>query len=118
MKYPNLVDGVRMSAVALARRMIAEERVSRSVKLPEARAIIAREAGLLPGSLENLLRGRLVHIDRIAARLNGLLIAKLERKLSATQHDLAIARASRRISEADLAGVEAALDAAREVLGK
>lgn len=54
MLRPKFMDDIAMMAVSVAQRLIAEERLARGVKRPEARKIVAREAGLAPGSLENL----------------------------------------------------------------
>jgi hypothetical protein len=107
-----------MTAAALAKRLINDERVSRGIKLPEAREVIAREAGVSPGSLENLGRGRLKYIDRISGRLNALLVKKIEQRISSLSHELELARAAKTSSAADLGRAEAFLAEARKALGK
>jgi hypothetical protein len=107
-----------MSLANIADRLVGEEMLTRRVKRPEARKIVAREAGITPGSLESLGRGRLKHIDRIAGKLNAFRIRKLEEKLLSVQHELAIAKAMGVASQVDIDRAEAALQDAREALGK
>ena len=111
------MDGVTMMAASVARRLIAEERLVRGVKRPEARAIIAREAGLAPGSLENLERGRLKYVDRIAPSLHALLVRKIKQRISSLQHELFLAEQAGRVAPVDLERAEAALDEAQKALG-
>jgi len=108
-----------MSVASVAEQLIDDEVRYRRVKKPEARAIIAREAGIAPGSLENLARGRLKHVDRIAGHLNALLVKKLEQRFAEIEHELIFLRATPDPSrEADVLGAAAALEDARRCLGK
>ena len=107
-----------MSIASIADRLVGEEMLTRRVKRPEARKIVAREAGIPPGSLESLGRGRLKHIDRIAGKINDLRIRKLEEKLASVQHELAVAKAMGLVAKADIDRAELALKDAREALGK
>jgi predicted nucleic acid-binding protein len=107
-----------ISAVSVARRLITDEQ-ARGVKRLEARATIARQAGLMPGTLENLERGRLKFADRVAGRLHELLVRKIERRIAELQAELAaIAAVSRHIPDADVLAAAAAVDHARRLLGK
>jgi hypothetical protein len=114
----NIVEKLSMSVASVAARLVSEEMLTRSVKRPEARQIIAREAGISLGSLEGLSRGRLKYIDRIADRLNALLIRKIEARIASLQHELEIARLIGDVSDVDLERAEAALKDARQALGK
>lgn len=107
-----------MSALSVAERLVSEEMLASRVKRPEARAIVAREAGISPGSLESLSRGRLKFIDRIADKLNGLLVRKIEERIASLQHELEVARLIGDTSEVDLGRAEAALEEARKAIGK
>ena len=107
-----------MSLVSIADRLVREEMVARKVKRPEARRIIAREAGISPGSLESLSRGRLKFLDRIAGQLNGLLIRKIEQRIASLEQELASAKAIGRSSEIDLGRAEAAIQEAKQALGR
>lgn len=98
--------------------MISEESVARGINLPQARRIIAAEAGISPGTIENLERGRLKNVDRIARSLDALLEKKIERRITALQHELALCRASRSVVPADLDRAQAALAEARRALGR
>ena len=102
----------------VASRLIREEMLSRGVKFPEARKIVAREAGVSPGSLESLSRGRLKYVDRIADRINGLLIKKIEQKIESLKHELEIAKSVGNITRVDMDRAEASLEEARRALGK
>ena len=115
---PNFLDGVTKMAASVARRLIAEERMVRGIKRPEARRIVAYEAGLTPGSLENLERGRLKNVDRVAAKLHALLARKIERRIASLQHELFLAQQASRVGSIDLERAEAALEEAKRALGK
>ena len=118
MLRPSIVEKVSMSVARVAARLVSEEMLARGVKRPEARNIVAREAGISPGSLEGLARGRLKYIDRIADKINGLLIRKIEARIASLQHELEVARALGDASEADFGRAEAALEEARKAIGK
>lgn len=107
-----------MSLANIADRLVGEEMLTRRVKRPEAREIVAREAGITPGSLESLGRGRLKHIDRIAGKLNALLIRKIESRIASLEQELEIAKVIGRSSQIDIERAESALQEAREALGK
>lgn len=115
---PNLLEKAAMSLANIADRLVGEEMLTRRVKRPEAREIVAREAGISPGSLESLGRGRLKHLDRIAGKLNGLLVRKIETRIAALEHELTIAKTLGGPSEVDIERAESALQEAREALGK
>jgi len=107
-----------MTAATIARQLIAEEKVYRGVKRPEARAIIAREAGLAPGTLRNLECGRLKHLDRVLGPLNALVTRKLEQRIASLTHELELARAAQSLPKIDLDRAQAALREAAQALGK
>jgi hypothetical protein len=115
---PNLLESLSMYASRVADRLVGEEMLASRVKRPEAREIVAREAGIAPGSLESLGRGRLKNIDRIASKLNALLVRKIEQRISSLEQELAIAKAIGSAPQVDLERAEAALDEARQALGK
>ena len=115
---PSFMERVTMSVVGLAERLVGEEMLTRGIKRPEARKIVAREAGIAPGSLENLSRGRLKHHDRITAKLHVLLVRKIEQRIDALQHELFLAREAGRADPVDLDRAEAAIQEARKALGK
>lgn len=118
--HPKLIDNISASSVAtVAKRLIEREKIRSGVKLPEARKKIAREAGITPGSLENLLRGRLKHVDRIASCVYSLRVKKIEQELAALEQELEIARKlGGNDPEINLGRVETALADARRALGK
>jgi hypothetical protein len=115
---PNFMEKASIALSSMAGRMIGEVMLDKGVKRPQARAIIAREAGISPGSLESLSRGRLKYTDRIASKLNALRIRKLEEHMLLLQHELAIAKTMDAHSKVDLTKAEVALADARKALGK
>ena len=115
---PELLEKVAVSLANAVQRTIHQEMVDRGLKWPEAAKVIAREIGVLPGSIENLCRGRLKHIDRIAGQVNAFLIRKIEQRISSLERELAIAKAMGASPQIDLDRAEAALQQAREALGK
>ena len=116
---PDFVEKVAMSvAAAIAERLVGEEMLSRGVKRPEARQIVAREAGITPGSLENLSRGRLKYVERVSHRLHALLVRKIEQRINVLQHELHVAREVGRIDSFDLERAETALQEAKVAIRK
>ena len=114
----NLLEKASMSLAAAVQRSIHQEMVDRGVKWPEASKVIAREIGVLPGSIENLCRGRLKHIDRIAGKVNEFLIKRIEQRIRSLEQELAIAKAMGVTPKVDLDSAEFALETARKALGK
>jgi hypothetical protein len=114
----NSLDILSAATLTRARRLIRDESAARGINLPEARRIVAGEAGLMPGTLENLERGRIKNIERIARSLDELLEKKIERRIATLQHELELCRAARSVAPADLDRAEAALAEARRALGK
>ncbi len=117
---PKLTDNFSTSSVAaVAKELIEREKIRSGIKLSEARKKIAREAGIKPGSLESLLRGRLKYVDRIASCIHSLRIRKIEQELAALELELEFMR---RLGHSDpkinLDRAEAALADARRALGK
>jgi len=110
-------DG-RMSSVAMiARELIGVEKARRSVKTEEARKIVAQHIGVTPGALERLLAGRLVHIERIADRINEYVADRLQRQIAELEHEVFLARMSTDRLDADgILRAEAALTQARAAL--
>ena len=114
----SLSEKLSMSASSIAERLVGEEMLASRVKRPEARKIIARQAGITAGSLESLARGRLKFTERIASRLNALLVRKIEARIASLQHELEVARACGDTRDVDFEAAEVALEEARRALGK
>jgi hypothetical protein len=107
------------SVAATADRLVRQEMLDRGVKIAEARRIVAREAGIAPGTFESLKRDRIKYVDRIAAKINAVLIRRIERKIAELEAELAVARlAAARPDDADILGAQAAVEEARRLLGK
>ena len=115
---PNFVEKTAMYAASIAERLVGEEMLTKRVKRPAAREIVAREAGITPGSLESLARGRLKYTDRIASKLNALFIRKIERQIISLQHELELAKQTGRTDPVNVERAEAAIQEAWKALGK
>ena len=107
------------SVASVANRLIGWEAERSKVKRAVARGIVARKAGVSASSLERAQSGRLKFVDRIAGKLNDLLVNAIEGQIVALEHELAILRAKAGDArEADIVGAEAALAQARACLGR
>jgi len=79
-------------ARAQARTLEQRER-SRAGNLKNARATLARRAGVSPATWRNLAQGRLKRLDAwLRDRLCALIIRELEAEIARLEHDLAAAR--------------------------
>lgn len=118
MTFRKSKEDERMNVACIAERIVRETMIEKGVKKPDARRIVAKEAGVKPGTLERLCNGSLVHIERITDRINAYVVRRIERKIAQLESELAVARlASRRADEIDVVRAEAALDEARKALG-
>jgi hypothetical protein len=110
----------RMSSVTtVVKDMILDEQRRSRVKRDEARRIVASKIGVAPGSLERLLAGRLVYVERIVDRINSYAANRIERKIAELEHEVFLARHSASgISASDLAAAESAIEQARRALRK
>lgn len=107
----------RMTVAARAERIIRETMVERGLKKPDARRVVAKEAGLRPGTLERLGNGSLVHLERITDRINAYVVQRLERKIAEVEHELALARITAdRTAEPDIERASIALEDAKKAL--
>lgn len=108
-----------MSLIGVVEDLIDDERRRSRVKRLVALANVARAAGLAPGTVENLIRGRLKYVDRVERAINRLAVSSIERKIASLQNELAIARAvAVDIAHPDILGAAAALAQARECIGR
>lgn len=87
-----------MSCVELfsrwARELEEREAARSGVTKPVARAIVARRLRVVPGTLENIVRGRLKDIGHeLAERLRGAIANELLREISRLERELELARA-------------------------
>ena len=107
----------RMSIAATAEKIIRETMAERGLKKPDARRLVAKEAGVKPGALERLGNGSLIHLERITDRINAYVVQRLERKIAEIEHELALARLTAdRTGEADIGRARAALEDAKRAL--
>lgn len=101
-------------------RELEEREASRSgVTIPVARKIVARRLRVSPGTLENLVRGRLKEIGYLLGeRLKGVVANELCREIARLEDELRVVRAG--LSDAgcdEIAAAEHALEEARRLLG-
>ena len=105
-------------ANVLARRLVAFECEAGSSK-NGARLAVARKAGIAPGTIENLLAGRLKKSSGIQGALRELFVRTIERKISDLERWRSAAFASGdRCRPIDFDQLDAALAEARKALGK
>ena len=108
-----------MSLVDVADRLIGDEMARSRIKRPDALARVARAAGLMPGTVANLLRGRLKYAERAERALTSLLATSIERKITELETELAALRAGGADAlDPDILGATGALEAARAYLGR
>lgn len=113
------ISSMQASVATLADRLVRSEMLLSGSKRGDAEKAVARRAGVAPGTLENLRRGRLKHADWIGGRLWGLFVAQIERQITTLETEVRFARAaSVDRSDLDVLGAEAALEKARECLGR
>lgn len=106
------------SAQSLTRELENREKVRAGVSLKQARAIVARRLNVLPGTLENLRKGRVKDVrQRIADRLQAAYIRELERDFAALTHELACLRQTgSRLDSSEITEVETDLAKVRALL--
>ena len=118
--HPKIRDSSSMqsSVATLADQLVRSEMLLSGAKRGDAERTVARKAGVLPGTMENLRRGRLKHAHGIGERLRRLLVAQIERQIAALETEVRIAREiALGTTEADVVGAQIALRKARECLG-
>lgn len=110
-------DAALDEATYAAGRLEEIER-GRGLSAEKARVAAARRAGVSPGTLEKLRKGRLKSVAvHLYGRLCDALVRALTEEKTRLEHELALARsASRRVDPRALRQAEAALAAARAAL--
>ena len=111
-------DKMSEAVLRIATTLTSWEAASSGLKWHDARAVVARKAGIFPGSLERLERGTLKFVDRIGHKLDDLFIAAAKRKIAAIEHEVKLARARGDECEIDLSVVVDALEKARRALDR
>lgn len=106
------------SAAADARRLIDGEKRRSGLLADEARERVASRLGVAPGTLENLLLGRLKGVaSYLRDRLRSAVIRQIEAEIARLEHDLQMARlGALGPTDDDVAAAEAALEKARAFL--
>lgn len=106
-------------AYALADRLVREEMCATRANKPDAIESIAAQAGIAPGTIQNLFKRRLKHADRIEGALQGLALRHAESRAIALRSQVEQIRAgSRSVDLRRLADVEAAVAALERVLAE
>jgi hypothetical protein len=112
-------DGAMSSVAATVKQLIGHEKASLGVKTDEARKIIARKVGVPPGSIERLLAGRLVHIERITDRINAYVAKRLTNQIAVLEHEIEMAkRMPVGVERGDIECAEIAVQEAKRALKK
>jgi hypothetical protein len=107
-----------MTVASMAKEMVADTMKSSGVKQPEAMRILARAIGANPGTLERLIKRRLVHVGRIEKRLNAYAATKLTQEFYRLVGDYErVLRSAERPDDPDLLLAKAAMDEAKKALG-
>jgi hypothetical protein len=105
---------------ALATRLIleAEERRRRTLKFDRARIEVAEEAGIAPGTIENLQRGRHKGLRRRNyGRIMQFVVRDIQSEITRLEHDLELAlRSSSRQDEIAVCEARTALATARRFI--
>ena len=101
-----------------ARELEDRTRARDGLSLPDARKIVARRAGVSPGTLENMRRGRVKNLLGIVRdRIQALVIRELESEIRRLSHDLEMAlRCASHPCEDEVLAARAALAAARKLI--
>lgn len=104
------------SAAIIAR--LERREVQRAGSITAGRQRLADKLGALPGTLENLARGRLKRIDGwLRLRAENLLMRELEREIAALTHELEALRATGADPRMSAVGeIETALATARRLM--
>ena len=119
--------GDRSSAILAEAKTMVRSTVDRiaarkAATVPEAVAALARNAGLNPGTLENLLRERLKNISAADyAAIRDVCIEEISREIVDLERELSRARTSggsNRIGSVEIREAEAALEKARCLIGR
>ena len=114
-KRPMSTLAIHDNLAGWARRL--EDAEARRLGLPiaEARAVAARAAGVSPGTLENLRRGRIKSPSAwLVEKLHAAVCRQIEKQITGLQHELEVARRiSARPDSDDIRAAEAALAAAK-----
>ena len=106
-----------MSLAQTVLAAIKQEQVIRGVKRRDAMKLFAREAGLSPGTIENLVRGRLRDVARIERQVNAYLASRANREIDRLQHQLSIySEVAGGERGSDLGRVQALLDQAKALM--
>ncbi len=101
-----------------ARRLIELEADRSGVRSAEALPVVARREGVAPGTIENILRGRVKAVAGwVRDRLRAAVIRELQAEIGRLEHELAVARlGAARPSDDEVFAAEAALAQARKLL--
>ena len=101
-------------------RLEKQEQLRSGASRDEARKVVARRAGLLPGTLERIARNRVKDMRlQVQRRVCSLMAREWEAEIKVLSHELQILQALRASAPDDsIAKVEASLWEARESLGQ
>ena len=103
-----------ISPAIMCERMVSAQMAERRIKRADAEREVSVQAQLAPSAISNFRKRRIKDVEKLGARIEAAFVSFLERQIGRLEHELAIARATRR--EADLGAAEAAILAAKEAL--
>lgn len=108
-------DNFDMSSVTyMAERVIEREPTANGLRREQVIGA-ARRMGLAPGTIQNLVKGRLKFVERVEARVREAFIRMLEQEISKATHELEIARRiSARLDSAAVLAAETAVVSAQK----
>lgn len=108
-------DNFDMSSVTyMAERVIEREPTANGLRREQVIGA-ARRMGLAPGTIQNLVKGRLKFVERVEARVREAFIRMLEQEIAKATHELEIARRiSARLDSAAVLAAETAVVSAQK----
>lgn len=90
---PENRDKVTMNALAMVERLERREALRSGLTQQQAREVVARKGGVLPGTLERIRRNR-VKDQRVGviAKIRSLFIREMEKEIAALTHEIELVR--------------------------
>ena len=113
-------ESIKMSAAATLYRKLEDREAARThLNRPVVRERLARAIKATPGTLRNLVSGRLKRAEYLEDAIRNAFIRSLENEIQALTHEMEMARlCSDRPDTSAIFAAEAALAEAKRLLGK
>lgn len=118
--HPVNRDNSSMSVFAWAEELERREASRRHMSREDVRPFVASSLGLLPGTLENIVRRRLKEPgQRVIDAVRNAFIRELEAEIRRCEHEIQIARATGvRADEAEILEAQTHIEAAKRLIGR